>query len=227
MLPAQSQRRLAVDRALSDNQHLLDSPSPYVTHAGVVEGVPVWKPVKDSRKHVYGAEATRIASVVIFAPSCVVDRIWRLQHDQRRTWDVRTCEKCETLFGTVDDPKDTPVQWFVSKPKPLLTQRDFLYANERVEGEKGCVYFAGGSLLCEKGQLDMTRSQKGYVRAFLQGLARVRTRSDERSCEVTYLLRCAPCGRIPQLVIDAVGNELVFTLFDMKRAAEKISQSRL
>lgn len=226
------ERQNAINLAYMQNKDLLDFPSPLVQSSGYVNmdgiAVPVWKPVANYRNkqksNLFGAEATRISKVVIKAPSQLVEHVWAKYHEKRVEWDDRTCLDCKTVLGSYGNAKDLPVQWFLSKAKPFISPRDFIYSNQKIESDKsGVAFFVGGSLLDSRGKLNSSqaRANSNSVRAYLQGVARVSSLNDQ-SCEVVYLLRCAPMGLIPQMIIDAVANELVYTLFEMKKAVEKM-----
>lgn len=229
----------AIAQALEDNLPLLDFPSKDTVQTGTIDGVPVWGPSKSYRRRSKGhkVEQTRAVKMSIRAPAQLLQDIWLSEHSTRGDWDGRTVQSAaaheverETHSAT---KAQTQLVHLVARAKPLISPRDFVYALGPlptppdqtpgfVEGES--ILYGGGSVSAKAGAQFHSR---GAVRAWLQGLLRI-TPTGPHQCEATYLLRCAPAGMIPNYVIKLVANELTFTLFDLKKLAEKrYSRSRL
>ena len=159
----------------------------------------------------------------------IVHNVWFRKHFLRRHWDTRTVADSRPL----DDPpplgnSETLLVWLRSMPKPLISARDFLYAYRCVDvSDDGKTrLYAGASL-----DPDVVASHAGLkapagvvgatgcVRAWLQGCGRVEALEGNK-CRMTYCLRVRPMGDLPKFVVQAVANETVYTLFDLRKRCE-------
>jgi len=222
----------AVGRAFEENSALLEYPGRFTRKTGTVLGVDVWGPAKHFRKQKH-TESTRVCKLKVNAPASHIEDLWVRQHGQRARWEPRTCAGCNVLARFDENGKQveiaarTPanapsVVWYQAQSKPGISSRDFVYAMSKVKTVGKTHYYAGGSLA----EPLKTQKKSKCVRAFLEGVVKVQELNGLQQCEVTYLLRCRPGGLLPQLLIDAVANELVFTAFDLKTEAEKTWSNR-
>ena len=137
-----------------------------------------------------------------------------------------------------DEDSNTLLVWLRSTPKPLISTRDFIYAYRCVDvsADGKTRLYAGASLdphiVAEHAGLAVpeaatgSANTAGSVRAWLQGCGRVEVLGP-RSCRMTYCLRVQPKGDIPKFVVQAVANETVYTLYDLRKQCEAVYARRL
>ena len=137
---------------------------------------------------------------------------------------------------TFNENTDTLLVWLRSTPKPLISTRDFIYAYRCVDvsSDGKTRLYAGASLdpriVSEHPGLEVPQEAgaeaEGSVRAWLQGCGRVEALGPTR-CRMTYCLRVRPKGDIPKFVVQAVANETVYTLYDLRKQCEAVYARRL
>lgn len=204
----------------------------------------IWRPAggprgNDEAPDGSGTEVTRCCAIDFACPADVVHEIWLHKHTQRYKWDQRTVAASRLIGairvdddeggGVEDDDRKALIVWLRSTPKPMISTRDFIYAYRCMDvSADGATRLYSGCSLDPK----IVEAQEGLkvpapsgVRAWLQGCMRLKALNDH-TCRMTYCLRLRPKGNLPKFVVQGVANELVFSLFDLRKKCEAVHATR-